>query len=683
MLSRPTALFAAMLLAASAARANWFSDKIARNIDLKREVGTGIAVIAQPTIDSAETSSRRVLEQADQIAGARLGQVDALITRQVGGVDALLTRQVGGVDVLLEQRIGQVDRIAATRLKQVDAMLDKDITRIDSIAAKRIQQVDELLTTRIHDVDALLKASITDVDERIGSRIDQVDQITEQRLGNVQTFAAKAAAVVFSGVLWLIGFACLLVFAAAALWRVYKESAGAWPTGGTLWSRIRGWWSKVHNRLAWQILSGAACIAILFFIFFKFLPRGSTEHLVTMHRTAMQKSLDALDLPDARYHASQLKILEPADTAHRGIALKIDLLRDILSRPANYQTPAGINRTLSRIEQAEAQFGEERDADIETLKALILFRTNPTRQGEHDAAMLSAAALKLPPSNSGFALQPLARSYVENYLSHPLTVAEAEAQPDAPEELAPAALAEVVSKAKEDAKSRRTLTPLSHVLMFDSLVRDLTAKSIPAYRRMVEAQAAVESAPPAQRGALIANRAAAAREVIKAWEEFDEALAGHRSLDDTAAAYAVFTLKDAMVSRARAYEKSAAAAIPPILNEKNYPSAAARARMLPPRVMWAKRYLANTGSATQQMITFQEAARFQSDEAAAFEFERAYVDFLKAKTRESALRASLAAARLGLAYGETDLATAIAETLGAEERKSVEQAIRNAPVSYL
>ena len=666
-----------MLLVVSTARANWFSDKIAKNIDLKNEIkGASVAAIAQPTIDSAETSGRRLLQQADQIAGARLGQVDVL-----------LTRQVGGVDILLEHHIGQVDRIAATRLKEVDTILDKDITRIDAIAAKRIQQIDDLLGTRLNDVDTLIKSNLNDVDERIGSRIDQVDQITEQRLGNVQTFAAKAASVVFSGVLWLIGFACLLVFAAAALWRVYKESAGAWPSDGTLWSRIARWWSTVHHRLVWQIVSAAACIAILFLIFFKVLPRGSTENLVTMHRTAMLKSLDALDLPEARYHASQLKILDPGNSVYRGMALKIDLLRDILSRPALYQTPAGIHRTLSRIEQAEAQFGEPRDADIDTLKALILFRTNPTRSGEHDAAMLCAAALKRPVSDSGFTLQPLARNYVENYLSHPLPAAAAnaqpDAQPDAPEELAPAALAEVVEKAKADAKDRRALTPMSHVLMYDGLVRDLTVKSVPAYRRMIEAQAAIETAPPAQRAALIAGRAAAAREVIKAWEDFDDALAAHHSLDDTSAAYAVFTLKDAMVSRARAYEKSTAAPLPPVLNEKNYPSPAARARMLPPRVMWAKRYLPNAGS----VITYEEAARFRDDEAAAYEFERAFADYLKSKTRETTLRASLAAARLGLAYGETDLATAIAADPAApltpEERQRVDRAVRESPVSYL
>jgi len=120
-----------------------------------------------------------------------------------------------------------------------------------------------------------------------------------------------------------------------------------------------------------------------------------------------------------------------------------------------------------------------------------------------------------------------------------------------------------------------------------------------------------------------------------------------------------------------------------VLTEKNYPSAAARARMLPPRVMWAKRYLPNAGS----VITFQEAARFRNDEAAAFAFERAFADFLKTKTRETALRASLAAAQLGLAYGETDLAAAIAADPAApltpEERKSVERAAREAPVSFL
>src|SRR5207244_3487739 len=118
---------------------------------------------------------------------------------------------------------------------------------------------------------------------------------------------------------------------------------------------------------------------------------------------------------------------------------------------------------------------------------------------------------------------------------------------------------------------------------------------------MVEAQAQLSSAPPAKRAELMEARRSAARAVIKAWEDFDDALASHHSLDDTSAAYAVFTLNDALVSRARAYNASTKPDVPLLLTETNYPDAPARARMLPPRVMWAKRYLGNAGPSVQSV----------------------------------------------------------------------------------
>src|SRR5207244_4749276 len=123
---------------------------------------------------------------------------------------------------------------------------------------------------------------------------------------------------------------------------------------------------------------------------------------------------------------------------------------------------------------------------------------------------------------------------------------------------------------------------------------------------MVEAQAQLSSAPPAKRAELMEARRSAARAVIKAWEDFDDALAAHHSLDDTSAAYAVFTLDDALVSRARAYAASTKSDIPLPLSAANYPDPASRARMLPPRVMWAKRYLSNAGSSVQYVLAYQE-----------------------------------------------------------------------------
>src|SRR5438105_13646238 len=123
--------------------------------------------------------------------------------------------------------------------------------------------------------------------------------------------------------------------------------------------------------------------------------------------------------------------------------------------------------------------------------------------------------------------------------------------------------------------------------------------SMPAYRKLLEAQAKLAKAPAAQRTALIDKRKTAARAVIKAWEDFDDALAIHHSLDDTSAAYAVFTLDDALVSRARAYAASSKVDVPPLPSAANHPDHAARARLLPPRVPSARLNLDNPRTSDQ------------------------------------------------------------------------------------
>jgi hypothetical protein len=650
MISRAASAAALSFLVVTAANGNWFRDKVAANLDLKKDIGTGISVVAQPTIDSAQTAAQSLLDEADRRVGARLGQVDPLVDKQLGKVD-----------VLLENRIGQIDGIAATRLRDVDAIADKSIKRIDTIAAQRIAQIDDLLKARVSDVDSLLRTNISDVDERIGARIQQIDDLTERRFGNVETLAAKSTAALGAAVLRLIAFGCLVIFAAAAVWRVYVESTGAWPNDGSLFSRIAAWWRKVHGRLGWQLGAAAACIVVLFVIFIQFIPSGGSEQLEQSHRRQMERSLAALDLTEAKYHVSQLRILDPTNTLYRSVALKIDLVRDILSRPALYQTAAGLHQTLWRIEQAESQLEWRHDPDLETLQALILFRTNPSRQSEHDAAMLCATALERSgDDDDGFALRPLAVNFVKNYLAHPLAGAEA-----APKEYTPATLASLAVKAPPASP----LSPLSAVLTYDGLVRDLMSASEPAYRKLLDAQAELAKAPAAQRAALIEKRKGAARAVITAWENFDDALASHHSIDETSAAYAVFTLNDAMVSRARAYEASSKPDVPPPLSEANYPDAAARARMLPPRVMWAKRYLGNAGASVQTLIAMEEANRFRRYESQAYELEKSYA------AKPAAFATALAAARLGL-----DPSTA---SLTPEERKTVEAAMREAPVTFL
>jgi hypothetical protein len=362
--------------------ASWLSDVTGVNIDVNRQVGTGIGSMAQPTINAFETSGHRLIADADDRAAARLVQADTILAKQLSALDATASNQIANLDMRLEQRIGQIDRVAAQRLDQVDQILDKNIQRVDATAAARIAQIDQILQARTTDVDAMLKADIRDVDERIGLRIEQLDQLTERRLGNLDTIATKSAATLSAALLRLVAFACLVIFAAAALWRTYVESAAAWPKAGSLIVRLRTWWKAVHAKLFWQVSSAAICMVILFVAFATSLPIDGSPALQRAHEADFHRSVNALDLINAKYHASQLKILDPPNHIYRGYALKVDLMRDILTRPALYQTSAGLHETVARIEQAEAQFAPEHDSDIDTLKALLVFRTNPTRENE-------------------------------------------------------------------------------------------------------------------------------------------------------------------------------------------------------------------------------------------------------------------------------------------------------------
>src|SRR2546423_9713497 len=75
MVWRASSAVVAVSLFVAAAQANFFSDKVAANFDLKKKVGTGISAIAQPTIDSAPTAAQNVLDDANSRPAALPAQL--------------------------------------------------------------------------------------------------------------------------------------------------------------------------------------------------------------------------------------------------------------------------------------------------------------------------------------------------------------------------------------------------------------------------------------------------------------------------------------------------------------------------------------------------------------------------------------------------------------------------------
>src|SRR5262249_43530580 len=153
--------------------------------------------------------------------------------------------------------------------------------------------------------------------------------------------------------------------------------------------------------------------------------KRDADHLVKVHSDALREGLTSLDFAQVRYHAAQLAILEPENGVHRALALKAELIRTALGRPALLMHPAGVQELIALVNQVEGSFsalpGKPIDPDVLVVKAYILWQVGSSRRDEQEAATLCAQALEIPAKDqrAGFLLHPVARNYIERFLYQP------------------------------------------------------------------------------------------------------------------------------------------------------------------------------------------------------------------------------------------------------------------------
>src|SRR5439155_3933744 len=139
-------------------------------------------------------------------------------------------------------------------------------------------------------------------------------------------------------------------------------------------------------------------------------------------------------------------------------------------------------------------------------------------------------------------------------------------------------------------------------------------------------------------------RTAAANRLIEAWATFDRTLEASPSFASDAMVLSVFTLDDAVLSRARYYVAVPEANdLAPMLTAQPAPrdlTPMLRARIAPLRVAWEQRYAPMLGPNEREIVAYEEARRFEAFEQRAHAFEAAYVEFLVGA------RAQLAPAKL-------------------------------------
>ncbi len=637
----------------------WFGDAVNH---VGGAVGGFLATVTAPTLNNVEASGAGVVDALDASLAGQLEDANAVggaLIRTAGdlagaGLDRadkvmaarILQLKVSGQQVTADL-MGRVDAVSKARLAEAVDGGKLLLAQLDKTAQDALTRADQLLAARTEAVAALLRNTVVELDHALERRITQADEVTERRLGNLDVLSTKASLQAERIALRLFTLLGLFVFLAFALWRVYVEVVNASDEAYALIEKQQMQEAQKNRhvvktaavRVAVQVAGGVVCAGVLLLVGNR-LPMGATADATTLentHRAALLSAVSAMDLTRARYHASQLLILRPDEAAqHAEAVARVEVLRDLFTRPTLLHTVDGVRQAVARLQQLD-----QAHPDVLTARAFVSWSVAATRHGEKEAAQLCAQALA---QHVPFTLQPLAQHYVRAYLHHPF---EAD---------------DVLLK---DLRAVVTTTPLvfaplQHVLdMGQALVTLDTAVSpawldlLDAHARLLEAGTGKELVAEAAR----TERQAAARTILDAFERFERDVIHNGTLRGTTAPLAAFWVNDAVVAHAAWFQAHPdTAQLPPLL--RDIPSQAERIRSAPPRVYWARALLPGLGTRVGGMVGLEETARFLDLEARSRTFAGDYVALRRAElsrrdgARINVLRAQAArsAAEGGVRY---------------------------------
>lgn len=660
-------------------------------------VGGFVESATAPTIRNVEDAGRRLVADTEDAIERRVDHVGSVTSGLIAETNKDLAARLDQVDRSLEARILQVEVSANEVVDRAFGRLDRSLGRLDAIARKRIDQIavqskdvishasaeatrllaeaDALLTRRLEDVRQLVHSSIQEADAMAEARINQFDEMAGRRIGNLDVVATKLSLSTERMMLRIATLGAFVGFLGFALWRLFVEAGAAWQKqpltkdvklGGKVMHTAR----DASPRLVAQLVLAGSCAGFLYFLA-DFLPKHAERRAaaqVTHHEDAIGAALAAYDFPGVKYHASQLGVLRPdATVVTRAIVRKADLLQTIFTRPAVLQSVGGVRHVMVDIAALERDQPAP-DPDVLVLKAYVLWQVGATRSDEYEAAVLCADALEMPAGDlpGGFMLDSLAYNYLDAFLHDPYQPIEVTQVSNNDLER----LRRVFQATASTAVATEESLQFQHIVEYNRLVADLDRASATAYLEMLSAHADHQLARrgwkkgQAATPAMIAardRRLEQAGKVVTAWRVFDEALESSPWLADDPTSLAAFTLDDAVLTHALYFQVQPDATDLPaafLAEGKAQLPDDLRVKTAPLRVAWARRYATLIGSRTQDLVAFEETARFRAFETRAHAFEIAYTEFLvaarspvavpKEELAKKAEAAALGAAQMGL-----------------------------------
>lgn len=684
----------------------------------------GVSSLAEaastPVIRNVESTGRRLLYDFEGVTARRLDQAGTIVNKAVDNAFEETGELATKIDVSLEARIMQLDRSvnatidnvgeeARATIKTVDQMIGANIararraaievlTRVDASVAARLAQLDEMLRLRLGDVGQMIRTTLAQVDEIAKARLDQLDEIAGRRIGNLDVVATKqglsleAMLVRLATLLGAFFFFAFLMWSAWTNFVKHSELIDHLRTNDSGTGLERRTIKRKLGLWGLQTAFALACFGAVLAVA-GYLPRPAEARRtaqVADHARALSLAVRGYDFTAVHYHHSQLEILRPGDPSFRSLAMKADLLRDIFERPARLHTAEGLSALERQL--TEARELAPSDPDFLVLTAYVIWQAGTTREDELDAADLCAQALTMRRSGMAverflpgrFMLRPLAENYIRRFLHDTYAYA-----PGSDEEKK----VQWIASIPIPVESR--MEELAQVLAYNELVAKLDNDMMPAYVEMLEAHARYAAAAAAKPYNVTKTteartaRSAAAKAVVEAWIEFDNALADSDALAGDPVSLNAFTLDDAIMSqamffyaeaygddgkeipldaktapeigvltffdteedrakaKAKALAKAKARPKPLVAGAKLKPvedeSLRLRAAARPLRTRWAERMAPLLGKHTQDVLAKEEAERYRALEKRVNDLANGYAELRKvadAKLASAAYKAS-------------------------------------------
>jgi hypothetical protein len=421
------------------------------------------------------------------------------------------------------------DAVIAQAEAKLNAVLDDKLTKLKELADSQRSQFSSQL-------DALAKNAINDLDQVLEKNIVEADSKLDDQQGNFLGLLTKSITEL-SQVLLAVAAAATLFVAVVQICLGYFRGPGR---------RFSGRQVAVTAGITASALV-ALCLVVV-------------AIRVGVERVRGDDYVDAYnhkDFKTARIFASTLAFMYPANPQYSVYKEKSAALRDLIERPTLMVRPESLSRYADRLKYAsDGQFEltNARDADLEALRALIMWRRSDTRLGEYYSAALAFNALREAPrlpDNQKFVLRDAAKYYLNAYLLRPLS--------DNDLEILGLNRTEAEKALGTSGYSLPTLGELKQLAAenkVDNWLMDyqqLHLQIIPKYVKLIILHSSGPRTPKAQLGALQAQQIAIADEIIALWEAFAVTHVGTTDSRRAKQALAGFT---AIYARAAAYRRA-------------------------------------------------------------------------------------------------------------------------------